>query len=198
MIIHTCEQGTDEWLKLRCGLPTASNFDKILTTSGKPSTQKTKYLYKVAGEYLTKKPEETYQNAAMVRGSEMEGEARELYEVVTGLKVEQVGFCTDDDVIYGASPDGLVDDGLIEIKCPNLATHVGYLLDNKMPTGYMMQVQGQMLVTGALWTDFMSYYPGMKPFIIRVDRDQELINKLEDELKEFNNQLKEIITKIGE
>jgi len=149
MKIYDFKQGSDEWFKIRAGIPTASNFDKIITSKGEPSKQCQKYLYKVAGEYITGVPEETYQNMAMQRGIEMESEARNLYTVVTDNEVKGVGFCVGDPVYeYGASPDGLVGaSGCIEIKCPGIAIHVEYLLDNKLPTAYYQQIQGQLLVT---------------------------------------------------
>jgi len=200
MKIYDFPQGSPEWFKIRCGIPTASNFDKLVTSEGKLSKQRQKYLYKVAGEYITGVPEETYQNAAMVRGVEMEAEARNLYQVINDVEVQQVGFCVGEpDIEYGCSPDGLVgDNGMIEIKCPSLAVHVGYLLDGKLPVDYVQQVQGELLVTGRDWNDFVSYYPGIKPLIVRVQRDGEFIRALRIELKSFCKQLRETIKKLGE
>ncbi|NCD17904.1 MAG: hypothetical protein EOL91_11480 [Actinobacteria bacterium] len=196
MIINNCEQGSDEWFAVRCGVPTASNFEKIITTKGEPSKQALKYMYQLAGESVTGVKEETYQNSAMLRGVEMEAEARSFYELVNDVSVEQVGFCLHDDG-FGCSPDGLVGtDGLIEIKCPSLAVSVGYLLDGGLPTDYFQQVQGQLLVTGRKWCDFISYYPGLKPLIIRVEPDKEFIEKLHNELKTFCKNLNQTITKL--
>ena len=195
MIIIDCIQGSEEWFKARAGIPTASNFDKIITMKGEPSKQRTKYMYQLAGESILGTKEETYQNAAMQRGIELEDEARLLYEISQGVKVEEVGFCLADG--YGASPDGMVeDDGLVEIKCPSLAVHVEYVVKNELPSTYYQQVMGQLLVTGRKWCDFVSYYPGMKPFIKNVKVDKEFIGKLESELVKFNNELKEIVRKI--
>lgn len=199
MRIIDVEQGSPEWFKVRCGLPTASNFDKLITSTGKPSKQKEKYLYKTAGEYITGIPEEGYQSQAMIRGNELEQEARSFYEMVKGVTVQQVGFCIEDETGSGCSPDGLVgEDGLIQIKCPSLAVHVEYLLSDKIETAYFEQVQGEMYVTGRKWNDLVSYYPGMKPLIIRVKRDETFINALKTELKTFNRELKEIIKKLGD
>lgn len=196
MKTYDFEQGSDDWLKIRCGLPTASNFNKIVTTTGSPSKQMQKYLYKTAGEAITLMPEETYQSAAMLRGVEMEAEARSLYEVITGTKVDEVGFCVHESGV-GCSPDGLVgEDGMVEIKNPLVATHVGYLLDNKLPTEYFIQTQGQLFVTGRKWCDFISYSPGLRPLIVRVERDEKFIQSLRIELELFNAELKEIINQI--
>ena len=199
MKIYDFPQGSPEWFKIRCGMPTASNFDKLITSKGEPSKQRQKYLYKVAGEYVTGISEETYQNAAMLRGVEMEQEARNFYEMINNVSVQQVGFCVGESAIeYGCSPDGFVGDkGMIEIKCPSLAIHVGYLLDDKIPTDYIQQIQGELLATGREWNDFISYYPGIKSLIIRVQRDEEFIKALRVELKIFCVELRDIIKKIS-
>lgn len=195
MKIIDCIQGTPEWFAAKCGVPSASNFDKLLTTIGKPSKQRTKYLYRLAGETITGIAEESYQNAAMLRGSEMEAEARQLYQLISGKEVKEVGFCLSNG--YGASPDGLVGEkGLLEIKCPTMAVHIGYLIDGFMPVEYFQQVQGQLLVTGREWVDFMSYSPGLNPLIIRVTRDETFLKALRIELEIFCSELKDLVKKL--
>ena len=197
MKIINCEQGSPEWFSARCGIPTASSFDKILDTSGKPSKQLKKYLYQLAGEKITAKQEETYINGAMQRGKEMEGEARKFYELTTSQKVVAVGFCLNETPDYGCSPDGLVDkEGTVEIKCPLMATHVGYLIEGVLPTDYFQQVQGGLLVTGRKWCDFISYYPGMKPLVVRVIPDKDFHSKLKLEVEVFCMELTDLIVKI--
>jgi exodeoxyribonuclease (lambda-induced) len=141
MIIIDAPQRSAEWYAARCGVPSASSFDKIITVDGKPSKQAMKYLYQLAGERITGKAEESYVNGAMQRGIELEAEARQLYSIITDLPVQEVGFCVSEGwARYGASPDGIVDsEGLLEIKCPTLATHVCYLLDNALPSEYFQQ-----------------------------------------------------------
>jgi putative phage-type endonuclease len=189
-------QGTEEWLEARRGIPTASNFDKIVTSKGEPSKQRTKYLYKLAGERISGTREESYTNVHMERGKEMESEARKLYEFHTGLEVEQVGFCLTDDGKVGASPDGICVSGLLEIKSPSMAVHVGYLLDGKVPTDYFQQVQGGLYVAEKEWCDFVSYYPGINSLIVRMKRDKVFIEKLAVELEIFNEELENIVKKI--
>jgi putative phage-type endonuclease len=198
MKIINCEQTSQEWFDARLGVPSASNFDQIITVKGEPSKQKTKYLYKLAGEKVSGRIEDVYQNGVMLRGVEMEAEARQLYELITGSSVQQVGFCvTEGEAIYGASPDGMVGEhGLIEIKCPLVSTHVGYLLENVLPSDYYQQTQGQLLVTGRKWCDFVSYYPGLKPLIVRVEPDKKFQKALEAELVKFCTELNEVINKI--
>ncbi len=195
MKIIECIQGSPEWFAARCGIPSASNFDKILCVDGKVSKQRTKYLYQLAGETITGIEEETYSNAVMERGKVMEDEARQLYSLISGLEVVQVGFCLENG--YGASPDGIVaEKGLLELKCPIISTHVGYLLENALPSDYFQQTEGQLLVTGREWVDFMSYYPGLKPLIIRVTRDEKFLKALRVELEVFCDELKELVKKI--
>lgn len=198
MKVVTAEQRTPEWYASRMGIPTASSFDKIITTKGELSTSRTKYLYKLVAEKLSGTVEESYTNPAMQHGIDTEDEARKVYELVTLTDVDQVGFCLSDCERYGASPDGLVgDDGLLEIKCPKAETHIEYLLNGKLPTAYFQQVQGQLLVTGRKWCDFMSYYPNLKPFIVRVERDEEFIKKLEQALIDFDEEKKGIMNKVA-
>ncbi len=195
MKIIDCIQGNPNWHAARCGIPTASNFDKIITTKGEPSKQRIKYLYQLAGEAITGIAEETYKNGNMERGIEMEDEARQLYALISGNKVDPVGFCLSDG--YGASPDGLVgEEGLLEIKCPTIAVHVSYLLDGSLPMDYFLQTQGQLLVTERKWLDFASYYPGLKPLIVRVKRDEKFLKVLRVELELFVRELTEVIKKI--
>jgi len=195
MKVIECVQGTPEWQLARCGVPSASNFDKIITLDGKPSKQREKYMFQLAGERIIGKTEETYTNGAMQRGVEMEDEARKLYEFNSGNIVQQVGFCVDNG--YGASPDGLVgQDGGLEIKCPLLSTQVYYLLKNELPSEYFQQVQGNLLVTGRKWWDFVSYYPAIKPLIVRVTPEVSFQKALRIELELFCEELDRITNKL--
>jgi putative phage-type endonuclease len=196
MNIINCEQRSPEWFAVRLGVPTASEFDSIIQIDGKLSRSRQKYLYRLAGEKVAGKAEETYQNAAMLRGIELENEARQAYELIQGVEVEQVGFCLKDG--YGCSPDGLMQKERcgLEIKCPSIAVHVGYLVGGVLPDDYFQQVQGSLLVTGYKWWDFMSYYPGLPPFIIRVTPDKRFLDLLENQLVSFCRELEETIKKI--
>lgn len=206
MLIVNCEQMGDEWYRLKAGVPSASNFDKIVQVSGKPSKQREKYMYQLAGERITGIREEGYQNQAMIRGIEMEQEATTLYELIRGTISEKVGVVYPGpgkgEKSFLASPDRLIRgnsgevEGLLEIKCPQIHTHVAYLLNGKLEVEYFQQVQGQMLVTGLGWCDLMSYYPGLKPLIVRVNRDQGFISALAFELKLFCAELGKITEKI--
>ena len=198
MLMLNIEQGSPEWYAARTGIPTASNFDKLITSSGDPSKQRQKYLYQLAGERITGVAEETYKNGTMQRGSELEKSARELYELVNDVPVVQVGICyADKDKKFSCSPDGLIgDDGVIEIKCPLISTHVSYLLEQKLPTDYFQQVQGGLYIAGREWCDFVSFYPGLKPLIVRVKRDEKFIEKLSEALDAFCDELGKVTERI--
>lgn len=199
MIVLDIPQGSLEWLSARAGIPSSSNFDKIVTTTGAPSKQAEKYLLSLAVERVTGKAEESYKNANMERGNEMESEARNFYELTEGVDVKQVGLCFPDErKLYACSPDGLVgEDGLLEIKCPISSTAASYLLGSEsLEMAYLQQCQGQMLVTGRKWVDLLSYFPGLRPAMVRIERDKEFLFKLETELMLFVDRLKQVTEKI--
>ncbi len=203
MIIVDVEQGTQEWLNLKAGVPSASNFAKIVTSTGAKSKTVEKYIHQLAGERITGIREEGYQNASMKRGIEMEQEAVNAYEALRDVDTEKVGIVYKDDTkSVLCSPDRLIGaisdapSGLLEIKCPEIQTHVSYLLENRLPSKYFQQVQGQMYITGAVYCDFMSYYPGLKPLVVRVERDESFIEKLREELVLVCAELEVVIDEI--
>jgi putative phage-type endonuclease len=145
-------------------------------------------------ERLTGKPTEMFSSAAMEWGTEQEPHARAAYSAKTGELVEEVGFIPHHNIPgSGASPDGFVGDGLIEIKCPNTATHLEYVLSGKPPEKYVTQMQWQMAVTGAPWCEFCSYDPRLPEhlqlLIVRVPRDATRIAELEAEVQWFLGEL---------
>jgi len=135
---------------------------------------------------------------AVKHGTETEPEARRVYEWNHSTKVEQVGFCLTDDKRFGCSPDGLIDGrkGGLEIKCPNLDTHLGYVMDGCLPNIYKLQVHGSMYVTGCDYWDFMSYAKGEEPFEIRTHRD-DYTDKLGTALDAFYEELEAAREKFG-
>lgn len=188
-IIRNIDQGSEEWLKLRLGVATASNFDKIITTTGKESESLKKYALQLATELMLETPEPSFKNDVMARGNELESLARDAYQEQTFNVVEQITMFKSACGNFGYSPDGIIGDpdnivgdgGLVEIKCPIATTHFKYLLDNKMPTDYWQQVQGGLWVSQRKWIDFVSfnsYFKDKKLFIVRVERDEEYIAKL--------------------
>jgi hypothetical protein len=180
MRIIECEQGTPEWLQARLGVPSASSYSKLVTTTGKSSAQAEAYINQLVAERITGEPTIFHVTEPMTRGIELEPEARFRYEMETGNLVIQVGFLMHDTLQAGASPDGLVgENGGLEIKCPSAHTHVEYLRDGDLPIKYFQQVQGCLWISGRDWWDFMSYHPKMEPLIVRVFRDEEFIKALE-------------------
>lgn len=194
--IEAVQQGSEAWHQLRLGKVTASRVaDLLAKTKTGPSASRGNYLIELALQRVTKTIEESYTNAAMEWGTQTEPQARVAYEVKTGNFVDQIAFI-DHPIIagFGCSPDGIVaSDGLIEIKCPNSATHWSYIKANEPPNKYFIQMQAQMSVTGAKWCDFVSFDPRMPErsqlLVVRVMRDPEYIVYMEAEISTF---LKEV------
>ena len=180
MRIIECEQGGPEWLQARLGVPSASSYSKLITTTGRASAQADAYINQLVAERLTGEPTFFQVTDPMQRGMDLEPLARHAYEMETGNLVIQVGFLMHDTLEAGASPDGLIgENGGLEIKCPSGHTHVEYLRDDVLPTKYFQQVQGCLWISGRDWWDFMSYHPRMEPLIVRVFRDEQFIKALE-------------------
>ena len=186
------EQGTEEWLKIRLGKVTASGVADVLAkTKTGVSASRANYLIKLAIQRTTGQIEEGFTNDAMQWGKDHEAQARVAYEVVSGNFVDQVGFVEHPSIKwFGCSPDGLINNnGLVEIKCPNSATHWSYIKDDGPPTKYYIQMQAQMACTEREWCDFVSFDPRMpersKLFIKRVMREDDYIAEMEAEVKRF-------------
>lgn len=187
----TDDQRTEDWFEARLGRATASRFKDVMLTikSGEAAGRKN-YRAELIAERLTGVRDEGYTTAAMQWGIDNEPLARLRYELLTGNSVEECGFFAHSSLMAGASPDGLIyDDGLIEIKCPNTATHIETLKSKKLPYQYYWQVMGQMWITGRKWCDFVSFDPRMPKnaqiFITTVERDDEAISKLEGQVTTF-------------
>jgi putative phage-type endonuclease len=189
--IAAIQQGTEEWHQLRLGKVTASRVADILAkTKSGASASRGNYLIELALQRVTKTIEESYSNSAMEWGVATEPQARVAYEVSTGNFVDQIAFVNHPTIEgFGCSPDGLVGEGLIEIKCPNSATHWSYIKANEPPQKYIIQMQAQMSVTKAKWCDFVSFDPRMPErsqlLIVRVNRDDEFIAEMENDIKQF-------------
>ncbi len=181
MILIDIEQGSEAWFKLKAGMISGTRFSKVM--AGDSTATYKDLITDLAGEIITGEVEETYTNAVMERGIQLEPEARALYSELIG-EVREAGFCLMDGMEewIGVSPDGLTDKGIIEIKCPIRKTHLNYIEANKLPSVYKWQCHGNMMATGAEYCDFMSYYPDMKPFIIRVEPDKEMQDELMSEI----------------
>lgn len=196
-----CIQGSPEWWEARRGVPTASEFDRILTPiKQKGSAGQDAYIDSLIGDAKDMRPNwfsDRPVTKDMEHGTNSEPQAREWYEFEKGIPVRQVGFVTTDDGRFGCSPDGLIDpDGGLELKCPKPSTHVGYLREGTLPDKYKPQVHGCLIVTGRLWWDFLSYAPGLKPLLVRVYPD-EFTKRLRQELERFDEKLKETFLMIS-
>jgi putative phage-type endonuclease len=185
-------QGSAEWKALRAGKVTASRIaDMMAKTKTGWGASRANYAAQLVAERLTGEVSESYTNAAMQWGTEHEAEARTAYEFRTDANVSEVGFVDHPTIpMTGASPDGLVgSDGMVEIKCPNTATHIDTLLNQDVETKYILQMQWQMACTGRKWCDFASFDPrmpeAMRLTVIRVNRDDVQITMLEKETVAF-------------
>ena len=180
------EQESLEWARARCGAFTASRASDLMARAKSgPSASRGALLALLAVERITGQPVETYRNAAMERGTELEAEARDAYSFARGVIVEECGFIADGALPNcGCSPDGLVgDDGLLEIKCPaNMAKHLDALRNGDHAREYRWQLQHQLMVTGRAWVDAVSFDPRfpehLQLAIVRVERDQKAIDEL--------------------
>ena len=199
------EQRTDEWFKARLGKVTASRVSDVLAKikSGEAAVRRN-YKMQLATERLTGQKTDSYTNQAMQDGIDREDTARQIYEIVRDIKVEQVGFI-DHPIIKmaGASPDGLLpDNGVLEIKCPIETTHTTNLLERKLPSRYISQVQWQIACTGADYANFVSYNPNFEPKLqlmyVAVERDDEYIEMLEEEVSIFLLEVDEVINTLRE
>lgn len=186
------EQGSAEWFAARCGKATASKIaDIIAKTKSGPGASRANYAAQLIAERLTGCPAESFSNAAMQWGNDKEAEARDAYRAYMLCEVGEVGFVEHPNIaMSGASPDGTIDgDGLVEIKCPNTATHIDTLLGRTVQSKYRTQIQWQLACTGRRWCDFVSFDPrlpeSMRLFVGRIDRDDQEIASLEGEVVAF-------------
>lgn len=195
-------QGSAEWKAIRIGKVTASRVaDVIAKTKTGWGASRANYLAELLAERLTSVPADSYTNAAMAWGTEQEPNARAAYEFRYDVTVEQIGFIHHPIIkMSGASPDGLIGvAGMVEIKCPQTATHIETLKGGNVPAKYKTQIQWQMACAGRNWCDFVSYDPRlperMRLFVARVQRDEKHIGELEALVAEF---LAELAGKVSE
>ena len=185
MIRFDIDQGSEAWFEARLGRVTGTRFQNLMSKETTDSYQT--LITNIACEIVSGRGEEGYSNALMEAAKEIEPIARAEYESMFDVKVSLPGFVIpDEDNPFhnwvGVSPDGLCGRGGLEIKCPLMRTHFEYILGGKLPTTYRHQVQGSLFVTGLDYWDFMSYSPGLKPFVIRVYPDAGLHEEYESRL----------------
>jgi putative exonuclease len=195
LITLDCEQGSEEWLAARLGIPTATGFENIVTATGKKSASYIKYMAELIEESILGGGD-TFKSGFMERGNQLEPQARAAYEFLTGNDVIQVGgvyLNENRDVMV--SPDGLIPSlqkGL-EIKCPKMSTHIRYLLEGGVPTEYVIQVQANLWVTGYETWDFVSYCPEYQKqtlYLFTVERNPLLMSAFDKLIPQFLNTLR--------
>ncbi len=204
-MIEKVEQGTPEWFAARLGNVTASRVaDVIAKTKSGYSASRENYMAQLICERMTNTVAESFSSPAMQWGTETEPLARAAYESLADVLVDEVGYIAHPTIERaGASPDGLIGVfGLLEIKCPNTATHIDTLISEKVPTKYITQVQWQMSCTGRTWADFVSFDPrlpsGLQMFVKRVEFDAEYVAMLKEEVIKFLAELDAKISKLNE
>lgn len=195
LITLDCEQGSEEWLAARLGIPTATGFENIVTATGKKSASYIKYMAELIEESILGGGD-TFKSGFMERGNQLEPQARAAYEFLTGSDVIQVGgvyLNENRDVMV--SPDGLIPSlkkGL-EIKCPKMSTHIRYLLECGVPAEYVIQVQANLWVTGYETWDFVSYCPEYQKqtlYLFTAARDEKLMKAFDEHIPQFVKTLK--------
>lgn len=198
------EQRSPEWFAARCGKVTASRlYDVMARTKSGYATSRQNYMAELICQRLTGKPEEEFTNAAMMRGTELEPVAREMYALNEfDAVISEVGLIDHPTIAgFAASPDGLVnDDGLIEIKCPNTWTHLQTLKTGVPKRQYLLQMHAQMMCTGRKWCDFVSFDDRLPPelayFKTRINFDEVLAEEIEQEVVKFLTELETEIQNI--
>jgi hypothetical protein len=188
--IIDCEQGSTEWKMARMGLPTASQFGRIIGKKLTLVDGAWTYMNELLVEWALGYCEGEDASQYMERGREMEEQAVAFFELQSGLDTQKVGFITNDAGTVGCSPDRLVgDDGGLEVKCPAAKTHIGYLLSAGDVGPYAPQVQGALWITGREWWTWLSFHPTLPPAEVRMARDEKFIAALASALDEFNDRL---------
>jgi putative phage-type endonuclease len=196
-------QGTPEWRMQRCGLVTASRISDLMArTKTGYGASRANYMAELTAERLTGVPAEGFTSAAMQWGTEKEPDAKAAYEFLTDAVIMPAEFVPHPSIPEtGASPDGYIgDDGLIEIKCPNTATHIETLLGGSVPGKYALQMQWQMACTSRQWCDFASFDPRMPPamqlFVRRLERDDAKIAEIEADVMRFLDEIGATVSKL--
>src|SRR5438105_1021841 len=196
-VLHEVAQYSEEYDRLRIGIPTSSNFHKIITPQGKPSKQWRQYACILIAERLLQQRIEFYNSPAMERGLIVEAEAADWYEFDQDVTAQRVGFITDDDYTMGCSPDRLVgDEGLLEIKAPLPHTQVEYWIFGEVSERFRPQLQGQLYISQRSWVDIVCWHDVLPKIVVRVEPDEKFIKALDRELQIFNFFIERVMEKI--
>ena len=195
-------QGSPEWHEARRGKVTASQIEAVMAKgrSGQPSATRANYMADLIIERLTGRVQDGFKSWDMERGNEVEPQARAVYSLNTGNKIEEVGFVDHPSIPNcGASPDGLIGlDGGLELKCPKAATHIKFIETGKIERGYRLQIQWNMACTGRDWWDYTTFHPDfpdeLQCWIQRVERDDLEIVAIEREVRLFQSEMEDRLT----
>ena len=187
MKIHPAPQGSVEWMQARSQIPTASEMDNLVTPEGKVRTGQ------MVQTYVSRKLAERWLGGALAgfnvfdmdQGRTLEEEARPWLALELNAGIQEVGLITNDEGTVGCSPDGLIGDVGVEIKCPQPQTHVGYLVNGTVPNDYVAQVQCAMFVTGWKKWRFLSYCRRFPALLLTVERDEEFHESIQRALAGF-------------
>ena len=196
-VFHDVAQYSEEYDRLKIGIPTSSNFHKIITPQGKPSKQWREYACVLIAERILQQRIEFYNSPAMERGLIVEAEAADWYEFDQDVTTQRVGFITDDEHTMGCSPDRLVgEDGLLEIKAPLPHTQVEYWISGEVDERFRPQLQGQLYISQRRWVDIVCWHDVLPKLVMRVEPDEKFIQALDRELQIFNFFIESVIEKI--
>jgi len=198
MIILPGDQGTEQWRANRRGMPTASQFHRLLSPARlELSSQSFSYLCELVAERVLGVDVGPEATAFMERGQLMEQEAVAWYEFVRETETTKVGLCVRNDGLVGCSPDRLVGDaGALELKCPSAPVHVGYVLEG-LGQKYRLQAQGQLWITGRKWVDVLSYNPDLPPALVRLYPEPDVFKALDEVMPAFLQRLDEATVQLG-
>ena len=197
IVYHDVRQYSEEYDRLKLGIPTSSHFHKIVTPQGKPSKQWREYAYVLIAERLLQRKIEFYNSPAMERGLIVEADAADWYEFDQDVMVQRVGFITNDNHTMGCSPDRLVGDkGLLEIKAPLPHTQVEYWISGELNERFRPQLQGQLYVSQRSWVDILCWHDVLPKVVMRVEPDAQFIKTLDRELQIFNFFVDSVMEKI--
>jgi YqaJ-like viral recombinase domain len=194
---HDVPQYSEEYDRLKLGIPTSSHFHKIITPQGKPSKQWREYACLLIAERLLQRKIEFYNSPAMERGLIVETEAADWCEFDQDVMVQRVGFITDENHTVGRSPDRLVGgEGLLEIKAPLPHTQVEYWISGELNERFRPQLQGQLYISQRSWVDILCWHDVLPKVVMRVEPDAQFIKTLDRELQIFNFFIERVMEKI--
>lgn len=205
-------QGSDRWREVHLGIPTASEFKKIITPAkGELSASHREFAARLVGERITGGFDDVKElfDIHIIRGIEHEPRALAAYQYKTGAYARSVGFVTNDEGTAGCSPDGLVYQnegdalenpiGGLEFKCPTFTKFLMWQDEGVLPLEHKCQVHGSLAVTGLPWWDFVAFHAQCpdRPFIVRVTPDK-FTESVKDALAKFLKITDELYAKIKE